>query len=108
MTNINWKNHLVELLVVFIGLTAAFGLNNWRDKIADAELEKRYLESIEIDLESDMTQLDQLIKVVEKNLSAIQKLDSLIENNKIQNPLEHSDFIPMFFYGKFQSTKRHV
>ena len=30
---INWKNQAVELFVVFIGISLAFALNNWREDV---------------------------------------------------------------------------
>ena len=28
---VDWKNYSIELIVVFIGITLAFMLNNWRE-----------------------------------------------------------------------------
>ena len=42
---INWKNSLVELAVVFIGITLAFMLNNWREASNNREYEEKYLQN---------------------------------------------------------------
>lgn len=46
---ISWENHLVGLAVVFIGVTVAFGLNNWRQSRTDRQLEAKYIASLQTD-----------------------------------------------------------
>ena len=60
-TKIKWKYYLIELMVVFIGVTAGFLLNNWREDNAELKLEKKYLESFYADVEADAVKLDSLI-----------------------------------------------
>lgn len=48
---IHWKNHFMELLVVVIGITIAFILENWRQERASSELEQKYLTSFKDDLQ---------------------------------------------------------
>ncbi len=57
----SWTYYFLELLVVFIGVTAGFLLNNWRDDNAELRLEKKYLESFYADVETDAIDLDSLI-----------------------------------------------
>ncbi len=56
-----WMHYLLELLVVFIGVTAGFLLNNWREDNAELNLEKKYLESFYADVTADAIDLDSLI-----------------------------------------------
>jgi len=59
--NSNWKYYIIELLVVFIGVTAGFLLNSWRQENAELKLEQKYLNSFYNDLTSDENSLDSLI-----------------------------------------------
>ena len=59
-------------MVVFIGVTAGFLLNNWREDNAELKLEKKYLESFYADVKADAVELDSLI------LRSQKKEDTLI------------------------------
>ena len=58
---INWLYYIVELLVVFIGVTAGFLLNTWRLDNAEIKLEQKYLSSFYNDILDDEMTLDSLI-----------------------------------------------
>ena len=58
---INWLYYLAELVVVFIGVTAGFLLNNWRLDNAELKLEQKYLNSFYMDVLLDESSLDSLI-----------------------------------------------
>jgi hypothetical protein len=60
-TKIKWTYYFIELLVVFIGVTAGFLLNNWREETSELKLEKKYLESFYNDVLTDAEDLDSLI-----------------------------------------------
>jgi hypothetical protein len=49
------------LLVVFIGVTAGFLLNTWRQENSEMKLERKYLTSFYSDIVSDETSLDSLV-----------------------------------------------
>lgn len=65
---INWTNHLIELLVVVIGITIAFMLENGRQERADRELEQKYMLSYKADLQFDKTNLDSIITSVQNKI----------------------------------------
>lgn len=60
-TKIRWTYYIIELLVVFIGVTSGFLLNNWREDASEFKLEKKYIESFYHDVLLDETDLDTLI-----------------------------------------------
>lgn len=76
---INWLYYLIELLVVFIGVTAGFLLNNWREENTSIKLEQRYLTGFYKDLDSDRESLDSLIfrtqQKTEKLLAVLKELE---------------------------------
>ncbi len=55
---INWKYALGEILIVIIGITIAFSLNNWAENAGDWSLRKEYLESLIADLSNEVQQLE--------------------------------------------------
>ncbi|MGB0176034.1 MAG: DUF6090 family protein [Owenweeksia sp.] len=74
MRRINWRYAIGELLIVIIGITVAFALNNWAGNIKDRDLEKAYLQSIKTDLQSDIQQLDSNIAELNRRMGYLQKL----------------------------------
>lgn len=50
---INWFTHFIELLVVIIGVTVAFAINNWAEKRKLDKEEKHILQSFYDDLSRD-------------------------------------------------------
>lgn len=88
---INWWYYTLELFVVFIGVTAGFLLNNWREDNANLKLEQKYLSSFHNDLNSDKESLDSLIfRTQEKadRLLAVLK-ESEYENKMLSEKLAH-------------------
>lgn len=63
MEKINWRNYFIELIVVFIGITAAFLLNNWREDYKSNELESKYLDSIKNDVIQDSINVNEILKL---------------------------------------------
>ena len=81
----NKWHYTLELLVVFIGVTAGFILNNWRENAAEKKLEYKYLNSFYRDVQNNENEIDSLI------LSSQLKSDKLIailkETELVNKPL---------------------
>ena len=71
-TKINWTYYIIELAVVFIGVTAGFLLNNWREDAAENKMEHKYMESFYNEVIMDKDNLDSLI------LHSQLKIDNLL------------------------------
>ena len=82
---IDWTNHLIELVVVFIGISLAFMLNNWREGYKDHELRDKYLASFYSDIQGDHLQLDTLIRQETERLDQVGRLLTLLQEKKYQN-----------------------
>ncbi|MBK8944542.1 MAG: hypothetical protein IPM32_04640 [Ignavibacteriae bacterium] len=89
--NINWINHFIELIVVFIGITAAFALNNWNEGRKDKELEVKYLKSIIEETNANIQNLEKEIKSTEQDSMHNKSAIDLIKSNKfnVQNLFSH-------------------
>ena len=76
MKKINWRYALGEILIVIIGITIAFNLNNFSENKKNKQLRDQYLESIQKDLIEDKQQLLSNKKLLEEkteNLSVVLK-----------------------------------
>jgi hypothetical protein len=73
---ISWKNHVVELIVVIIGITSALALNNWNENRLSENLETKYLQSLTKDIASDLQQLQELVEFYERAINSVMKLGS--------------------------------
>ena len=77
---IDWLNHLIELLVVFIGITLAFMLNNWRENYTDKLMAANYLNSFRNDIADDYVVLDSILKSDEHKSGRINKFIQSLKN----------------------------
>ncbi len=66
-----WSFYLLELLVVFLGVTGAFALSEWSDSRRDASAEISALESIKVGLEKDLEDIEINIQAHEGGIQAI-------------------------------------
>lgn len=82
LKNINWKDHLVNLVVVILGITIAFYLEGWRGAKADERLEDQYLMAIREDLKHDLEYLDTLMQINQEHLG----IQTALSRASIQQP----------------------
>ena len=58
---IEWMNHFIELIVVFIGITLAFMLNNWREDYKSQRMEVQYMNSFYNEISESGNKLDSIL-----------------------------------------------
>ena len=73
--NYDWKRLFFELIVVFLGVMAAFLLNNWQAERKEDELEQKYLEDFIQDLDYNITALK---KSIEADSASIARMKSAL------------------------------
>jgi hypothetical protein len=71
--NIDWKNHFIELIVVFIGISLAFALDNWREDINNRKLEKQYIGSFYKDISDDASSLEEIMRISKVKVDRIER-----------------------------------
>lgn len=81
MHTMKWKEYFIELLIVIIGITAAFSLNNLAEAGKENNLERKYLEDIRSDLVRDSTLLDKSIRFSRSKLTRIENIVGLLLND---------------------------
>ncbi len=84
---IDWRNHFIELVVVFIGITSAFTLNNWQENRKSARLEQKYISSVTVDIESDIEQFKNLIAYYDSTLNTVKRLDVLLRGKSTKDSI---------------------
>ncbi len=57
----SWRGFFIEAIVVFLGVTASFFLNNWAHKQAEHRLEQRYLHNFQKEITANQQLLDSII-----------------------------------------------
>lgn len=94
---INWKDHLVNLFVVIVGITIAFWLNSWGEDRKAQKIEKQYLNGVIKDLEDDMQDLDFMLQYGESQIIALNKLlDIIIGKNDGYDSLVYDLFLVQY------------
>ena len=81
----NFKEYLLEFLMIFIAVTLGFFAESYREHISDNTKEKEYIESLVQDLKIDQQGLSQNISTMQ---SGILMMDSMI------TILDHPSLIP--------------
>ena len=101
---IQWKNHLVELLVVILGITIAFTI----DKLAEQRKENR---EMQVAMEAIMDDLRRDIRVfnssqIPNNQERVDQLNYIIDELKKENI--QNDSLPRLVQGVFGSMNSRV
>lgn len=95
LKKINWRYAIGELFIVIIGITIAFGLNNWAQNQRNQELTQTYLHEIHKDLGEDLETLEQNLSKLQVNHDY---LESIIPH--FFQPQPGSDTIPITFFRR--------
>ncbi len=84
-------DHLVNLVVVIVGISIAFGLNRYSENKKEEKLEQEYLKSFSEDLKDDVAQLQHIMDTSSYWMNNNQRLTEVV----IQNDFEHDS---LFFF----------
>jgi len=82
MSTSSFKNYVIELLIVIIGITVAFSLNNMAEARKEKSLEQKYLADILADLKRDSSNLSYAIRFNEEKMVALEGIIGLIMQDK--------------------------
>lgn len=98
---INWMEQVVSLIVVFIGITAGFILNDHKADSYEQGLELKYLQGFQDNISSNIANLDEVIPennqerdVLKRFISSMQKESIVLDTalNAMQMMLSNSQF----------------
>ena len=79
---LNWKYAIGEILIVIIGITLAFSLNNWKENRIDKNQKKQYLDNLVIDIKQEIEQLNKNQEEVNVKLQQIKTIKPFLGNKQ--------------------------
>lgn len=68
MAKINWRYAFGEILIVIIGITIAFSLNNWAENSKEKSQREQYLVNLKNDIETDRQRLEEIVAALERKI----------------------------------------
>lgn len=68
---IDWSDFILEILTIIIGISIAFGVENWRQEKEDKELELKWLTELKNDLIDNKDKLEHLMDVDSAKIAGI-------------------------------------
>ena len=80
-TKINWLNHFIEVIVVIIGISIAFILNNWRENYSKKLVELKYIESFREDINIDFENLENVLEKDRQKKSHLERYIASLKMN---------------------------
>jgi hypothetical protein len=95
-----WKEYFLEFLMIFLAVTMGFFAENIREGVSDKEKERKYMESMLVDLKRDTAEITQITSLQK---SLVRKMDSAlsIPTERLHNIGAQDTFYHYFvyFYG---------
>ena len=79
-----WPDYLLEIVVVIIGITISFALNNFQANSADKILEENYLKGLQQDVQSDIYELRQTLERTKVVITSSEKILEYSRGQKVR------------------------
>ncbi|HXL57142.1 MAG TPA: hypothetical protein VN958_12835, partial [Chitinophagaceae bacterium] len=95
-----WKEYFLEFLMIFLAVTMGFIAENIREHIVEDEREKKYMQSLLIDLKTDIIKIETVQK---QNVLAKQVGDSLFLLLALPDHTNETNSI--YYYGRLFSAR---
>ncbi len=95
-----WKEYFIEFLLIFLAVTLGFFAENIRENVSEAEREKQYMQSLLVDLQTDIRNIEMVQK---QNVLAKQQGDSLFL--LMTTPHYSKETNSIYYYGRAFSNR---
>ncbi len=89
MKEIDWKNHLIEFVLIIAGILLALRINNWNEDRKDRLLEEEYLVALLLDVQSDIRAMENNLELTRRRSSI--PLKSALRSWKAGYPIPTTD-----------------
>lgn len=104
LNNHNWGKLSLELIVVFLGVTAGFLLNNWRMSTHDKQLERSYLEGLAEDATQNQIKIQSSITLDSLWLSMATPLHGIFAQGNFPIDSAKSAIELMIIFHRFEAN----
>ena len=98
---INWTNHIIELLVVFLGITAGFVLQNDKEQNENKEFEQKYIVGFRDNVAENIESLQESIQHDSLWLAESTYALKLIATDSLSLDSANALIKTMIFYSEF-------
>lgn len=81
---VNWRYTIGEILIVIVGITIAFSLNNWKETSNNNIQKEQYLENLVLDIKEEIKQLEDNQVKVNRKLQLIRDIRPFLGNKQVE------------------------
>jgi len=85
MKDIKWLNHIIELVIVIVGISIAFSINKYSENRKELKREVLFLESFRDEINDDIPKLDTVIIKISLIKESLEKLINVIKEEDKNN-----------------------
>lgn len=82
---LNWKYAIGEVVLIFIGITMAFGLQQWENTRNEFRKSKGYLEAFQIELESNIQSIKEHIEATQTDFDNLKYYIELVNSDSAKS-----------------------
>ena len=90
--SVNWRTHFIELVIVIIGISIAFWLNNLANDRNERRLEEAFLSDLHTELRLDSARLQHNVKFNEQKVAVLTKGLEMISRDANQTKIDSALF----------------
>lgn len=84
--NLNWKQALGEVILIFIGITLAIAFQNWNEEQKEERLAKGYYERLLAELRQDVVDIEDISDYHRVRQRSIETFFRFLDNTIVPNP----------------------
>ncbi len=95
-----WREYLLEVLVIILGLLLAFALNNWNDLRIQRIEEQKILSVLHQEFEGNLKALNSILESHDISINLLLDAVRKLENQNNEKSSELIEAIKMAFHGK--------
>ena len=96
-----YRPFFLEMLAIFVGITASFWVADYATKLEEKNLTKKYLAGFIRDLEKDTTALNELIEIRNKQSKSVLTILKLIESKTLDVDSFYNSYYFIFPFYRF-------